>query len=155
MSFAMSVQGPASAYLDDDISVGGFPLTSTTPGIQIADVSWTTTRAVGATQTLPVTCTCFRLIISVKALVVGANTTMASGPLFYLEVADNSGMSTNLTALAPFIQAFNIASATEPAFYIQKYRVYSTPKGFVRVICDPTLMGAGSSGTYDALIIAT
>jgi hypothetical protein len=155
MAFAITVQGSASAYADDDIAVGGLPFSTATPGIQLADVTWTTTRAVGATQTLPAPCTAFRFVLSIKTLIVGANTDMESGPLFYLEVADNSAMSTNLTALTPIIQGINIASATEPQFHVIHLRVSSAPKGFVRIICDPTLMGAGSSGTYDALIVAT
>ena len=155
MTFAITVQGAASAYADVDMNVGGLPFSVAAPGIQLADQTWTTIRVAGATQTLPAPCTNFRLIVSVKTLVTGANGGAGSGPIFYLEVADNSGMSTNLTALQPYIQAINIASATEPQFHVQQYRVSSTPKGFVRVICDPTLMGAGSSGTYDAVIIAT
>jgi len=95
------------------------------------------------------------LVLSIKSYVVGSNTGAGSGAFFYLEVADNSGMSTNLTALTPFIQAVNIASATEPQFLVQQYKIASTPKGFVRLIIDPTLMGTTPSGTVDVVIIAT
>lgn len=155
MAFAITTQGAASAYVDDDQTTGCLPFSTTTPGIQITDQSFTTTRNVGATKTLAAPCSTYRLIISLKTLVLGANTGANSGPLFYLEVADDSGMSTNLVALNPPIQAVNIASATEPGFYVQKYRLCSVAKGFVRIICDPTLMGAGSSGTYDAVLICT
>ena len=152
MAFAITVQGAASAYADDDISTGCLPFSSTTPGIQVADVAANNTRAVGATQTLPAPCTRFRLIVSVKTLTVAG--AVNAGPLFYLEVADNSGMSTNLTALGPYIQPINIASATEPQFIVGTFLVASTPKGFVRIIADSTLMGGGTV-TYDAVLIAT
>lgn len=152
MAFAMTVQGAASAYLDDDISTGCLPFSTATPGIQIADQAANNTRSVGATQTLPAPCTRFRLAVSVKTLTVAG--AVNAGPIFYLEVADNSGMSTNLTALGPLIQVINIASATEPSFAVGTFMVCSTPKGFVRIICDTTLMGGGTC-TYDAVLIAT
>lgn len=156
MAFAITVQGSASGYLTPDIITGGLPLTSTTPGVQLADVSPTTNaRSVGATQTLPAPCTRFRLIMSIKALTVGATTTGAGGPCFNLEVADNSGMSTNLTVLGPIIQGINIASATSPGTLFGEFIVVSTPKGFVRIVSDLTSMGAGSAVTYDAIIMAT
>lgn len=156
MAFAITVQGQASGYLTPDIITGGLPLTGTTPGIQIGDVSPTTNaRSVGAVQTLPAACTRFRLILSIKALTVGATTTGAAGPCFYLEVADNVGMSTNLTDLGPIIQAVNIASATSPGALFGEFIVISTAKGFVRIVSDLTAMGAGSAVTYDAIIMAT
>jgi hypothetical protein len=152
MAFAMTVQGPASAYIDDDISTGCLPFSLTTPGIQVADIGANNTRAVGATQTLPAPCTRFRLIVSVKTLTTAG--VLNDGPIFYLEVADTSNMATNLTALGPYIQAVNIASATEPQFLIGTFLCASTPKGFVRIIADSTLMGGGTV-TYDAVLIAT
>lgn len=157
MAFAMTTQGSASAYLTPDIIAGGLPLNgTTTPGIQIADVSPTTNaRSVGATQTLPAPCTRFRLVLSIKALTVGATTTGAGGPCFNLEVADDSGFTTNKTVLGPIIQGINIASATSPGNLFGEFIVTSTPKGFVRIVSDLTSMGAGSAVTYDAVILAT
>lgn len=152
MAFAMTVQGQASAYLDDDISTGCLPFSVSTPGIQVADVAANNTRGVGATQTLPAPCTRFRLIVSVKTLTTAG--ALNAGPIFYLEVADNSGMSTNLVALGPYIQAINIASATEPQFLVGTFLCASVAKGFVRIICDSTLMGGGTV-SYDAVLIAT
>ena len=148
----MTVQGAASAYCDDDISTGNLPFSLTTTGIQVADIGANNTRSVGATQTLPAVCTGFRLIVSVKTLTTAG--ALNAGPIFYLEVADTSNMVTNITALGPYLQAINIASATEPQFLIGTFRVCSTPKGFVRIICDSTLMGGGTV-TYDAVLIAT
>jgi hypothetical protein len=148
--FAMTTQGPSTVIKTTTPQVNGI-----VPPIQIADTAFTTTRASGTTasQNIGYGCTSFQAMVYMKTLVVGANTGVMQGPVASLEVADVTGMTTNLTTLDTKVFQ-NIASATQ----VQLIRLWGfTPvasKQFVRVVVDPTGMGAGSSGTFDCLIMA-
>jgi hypothetical protein len=120
--------------------------------VQLADQTFTTTKTTTAVQTLPQPATRIRAVVYIKTQVLGATTTAGSGPIFYLEAADVSAMTTGLTAGA-IQQAANVASATEvQCLTLDLVVPTTTSKGFARVVVDPTLMGAGSSGTYDVVI---
>jgi hypothetical protein len=148
MAFAMTVQGLGSV-----LNPALFRSSAVIPPIQLADQAFTTAKASTAVQNLGFGNTRFRIVLYIKTLVLGANTNANQGPIFFLEAADNSGMSTNLTLL-DYTQAYNIASATEVQCLELVGLVPIAAKQFCRITVDPTLMGAGSSGTYDALIEA-
>jgi len=150
LAFAMTTQGQSSVLNYPIPQVNGL-----VPPIQIADKTFTTAKTSTAVQNLGFGCTKFQVVIYLKTLVLGANTSANQGPLFYLEAADVVGMNTNLTVIGEMTQAVNVASATE----VQCMRIWGqTPvaaKQFLQITVDPTLMGAGSSGTFDVLIMAT
>lgn len=151
MAFAMTTQGNASVFNRGVMNVSGV-----IPPVQIADKTFTTAKTSTAAQNLTFGVTRIRVTVYLKTLVLGANTNAQQGPIFYVEAADNSGMTTNLTVLGGIIQGVNIASATE--VQVLMWDLMPVPvasKQFVQVTVDPTLMGAGSSGTFDALIEAT
>lgn len=155
MAFAMTTQGQASGYLNDNIQAGNLPFSTATPGIQLEVTGTANTRVAGSVQTLPIACTRFRVVVNVKTFTLGANTTINDGPVIYLEAADVVGMGTNLTVLGPPIKIINIASATSPGTYITTFVVATTAKGFIRTVTDMTPMGAGGSLVYDILVLAT
>lgn len=145
MSFAMTVQGPNSVMPSLEIVHNGQAT------ISLADQAFTTTKANGSVQSLAYAINRMRVIVYLKTLVVGANTGAVAGPIFYVEGADNVGMSTNLTIVSQMEQAVNVASATEPQCIVLNVMTPVAAKQFFRVVADPTLMGVGSSGTYDAV----
>lgn len=147
MSFAMTTQGPSSILARAEM-IAQFPGNS----LQSADNAFTTATVNTGTLTSLVGGNTYRVKVYLKTLVLGANTNAQQGPLFYLECADNSGFSTNLTVMGGLQQAVNIASSTEVQTMEWEVRVPVASKLYARVTCDPTLMGAGSSGTFDALI---
>ena len=99
-------------------------------------------------------CSRFRVVIYLKTLVQGANLGANQGPVFFLEVADNAAMTTNLTLL-DFCPAYNIGSGVEVQCFELTGCVPVAQKQYCRITTDPTAMGVGSSGVYDAVIEAT
>jgi len=149
VAFAMTTQGLGSV-----LNPALFRSSAVIPPIQLPDNAFTTTKASTAAQNLGFGSTRFRVVLYIKTLVLGGNAGANQGPIFFLEAADNSGMSTNLTLL-DYTQAYNIASATEVQCLELVGLVPVAAKQYCRLTVDPTLMGAGSSGTYAALIEAT
>jgi len=152
-AFAMTTQGPSSVFKPSSPQVSGL-----VPPIQIADVSFTTSKVNGAVQSLAFPCTTFQVVIYLKTYVVGTSAVTgggpAVGPLFWLEGADVVGMTTNLTTLGNQIQFPNIASATQVAVGIIKAFTPVAGKQFIRIVVDPTLQTGAVAGTYDAVIMA-
>src|SRR5438094_99065 len=107
MAFAMTVQGLGSV-----LNPALFRSSAVIPPIQLADQAFTTAKVSTAVQNITFGVTRFRIVLYIKTLVLGGNTNANQGPIFFLEAADNSGMTTNLTLL-DYTQAYNIASATE------------------------------------------
>jgi hypothetical protein len=151
--FAMTTQGPSAVFKPQYPQVSGV-----IPPIQIADTAFTTTKTQTAAQNLGFGCTTFQVIIYLKTYVVGTAAVTGGGPivgpLFWVEGADNSGMSTNLTTLGNQIQFPNIASATQVHVGIIKALTPVASKQYVRVVVDPTLQTGTVSGTFDVVIMA-
>jgi hypothetical protein len=145
----MTLQGPASVIPSVEV------IHNQVATISLPDQSFTTTIASSSAQDLGVSCNRFRVIIYVKTLVVGANTGGQSGPVFYIRAADNSGMSTNLTIVSMPVAGVNIASSTSPSCLEIAGQVPVAGKRYITITVDPSAMGSGSSGTYDAMIFAS
>ena len=139
MAFAMTTQGPSTVFKPQAPVVSGV-----VPPVQIADTAFTTTRASGTTaaQNLGFGCTTFQVIVYIKTLVLGANTLSNQGPYCCIEAADNSGMTTNLTVLGGVL-ANNVASSTSVQCFVLTGITPVASKQYVRVVVDPTGMGAG------------
>src|SRR5579875_901671 len=140
MAFAMTTQGPSSI-------TARMPADTPFPGntAQIADQTFTTTAVTTSPVALAVPGNWFRVVVYLKALTLGANTGATSGPVFYVKVADNSGLTTNLTIIGPIQQAANIASNTAVQCFVWTARVPVAGKAYVAITCDPSPMGTGSS----------
>lgn len=149
MAFSMTTQGPASV-----LNPAQFRTSGLVPPLQLADQTFTTLKVSSAVQNLGFGCSKFRVVIYLKTLVLGATGGANAGPLFFVEVADNAAMTTNLTIIQEYYQAANIPSTTEVQCFEMVGMVPVASKQYLRVTCDPTLMGGGSSGTYDALVEA-
>lgn len=125
-------------------SAAGQPL-AFTPGNRITLADQLTTPAA---QTLVVAATFFRLLVSLKTYVVGSATV---GLVIDFNVADNSGMSTNLTTL--FTYTFkNVASATQTQICLQDVLCAAVAsKGFWQLVM--TYNGT-STGSVDIQVDA-
>lgn len=153
-AFAMTVQGFGSVIQTPVMQVAG-PV----PPIQIADAAFpasagTGDRLVGATQNLVYACSAFRVVIYLKAFVLGTSSAAGNGPLFTVEGSNSATFASGIYA-SGLHQAQNIAGATLTQEIEILWRAPVVPVQYFRIVVDSTLSTGGSmAGTYDALIEA-
>jgi hypothetical protein len=122
--------------------------TSTKAVFDYADQTASTTATAGGQGDCGTPMNWFRAYISLKTYTVG---TATIGPLFSINVADNAGLSTNLTILnSAYLE--NVASGTQTQSLVLTGIVPVAARQFCGI--KVTFSGT-ASGTFDARLLAS